>query len=103
MLKLCKDCKYCVITGSGVFYARCVNPKLAETTETNPVDGSMERKYCAAARVYSCGPDAKLFEPSAAYAEYQRDQKIDAARERSEDRAAEHADFDFERDCGARP
>lgn len=99
MLKLCKDCKH---YQHNSLFPCCLHPKLSTISL---VDGKPEPHTCSTQRMMSadCGPNGELFEPSANYAEYLRDQKIEAARERSEDRAAERADFDFERDCGARP
>lgn len=104
MLKLCKDCRH---YQHNSLFPYCLHPKLSTISL---VDGKSEPHTCSTQRMMSadCGPNGELFEPSEAQlekweAELERDRKIEASRERSQDRADQRKDFDFERDCGARP
>ena len=69
-MKLCKDCKHCVIEGPYHGFT----PEAIESTlraakcskygERHPVTGNIKREYCGVIRLAcsECGPDAKGFE-----------------------------------------
>ena len=100
-MKYCKDCcfyKPDVITE----HSQCLH---LSAQRISRVDGKLIPAFCNIERSEygSCGLQALRFKPTEAYAEYLRDEAIEARQERKQDRAEERADFDFERDCGARP
>ena len=108
-MKFCKDCKRCELRHVDVLgdYSRCGHPALTAVALMSPVTGQMVtgiRPYCDSVRAErgKCGLDAKLFEPTATYAEHLRDQKIDAGQEARQDRAEGRSEFNVERDCGER-
>ena len=64
-MKYCKDCKHCLITDSGAFYARC-----SQDGEASLVTGKFESKclpFCETQRhsdnPSKCGVEARFFEP----------------------------------------
>lgn len=107
-MKHCIDCMYFVRSIPG--FEKCSHPQLMVES---PVTGKIEPMICTAARMMAggCGPNAELFKPNSHYAdlatelatELERDKKIDAQEEQLRDAAERRTDFDFERDCGARP
>lgn len=65
-IKYCEDCKHCVLGLNGLQNARCSavrEDKNYDRFVARKFDVEPDMKYCAVARVLSCGPDAKLFEP----------------------------------------
>ena len=104
-MKYCKDCcfyKPDVIIG----YAQCLH---LSAQRISRVDGKPIPAFCNIERSEfgSCGLQALRFKPIEAYAEYLRDQEIEARQERKQDRAEEReermTDYErFEMDEGAR-
>ena len=113
-MKLCKDCKHCDLVLTGYYkregdYSKCNHSSLKKAA-ISPVTGilsSRDAPYCDEVRLQGqeCGPDAILFEPNEAYAEYLRDKRVEgnqeARRERAESRYRD-ASQEFETEQGAR-
>ena len=93
---LCKDCKF-YQAGKDEMSDICTHAK------SNHLNIRSHHHYsCYAMRAGICDR-GMLFEPSEAYAEYLRDQKIEANQERRQDRAEERESRrGFEENEGAR-
>jgi len=113
-MKLCQDCKHCDLILTGHYkragdYSKCNHPSL-KNASISPVTGILsadDARYCNEVRLsgQECGPDAILFEPNEAYAEYLRDKKIDGNQEARRERAISRyrdAGQEFETEQGAR-
>lgn len=74
--KLCKDCTHCITPliyklFGGVRFSKCGHPNAVESDDSGSpywlVDGhsvpKREYAYCVIMRKYSCGAEAKFWEP----------------------------------------